>query len=104
MSDRLRDGLTAPRYGYKWKDVQGPLALSVWTAKADHGGEALEEMERVEAEVAYWCRHKSGQWPVYQHEIRFHPSGDEHRTAAAQIYDHALEPARAVERQLTAVT
>lgn len=47
-------------------------------------------MEILEAEVAYLCRQRAGQWPTYQHEIHFHPSDAWLRDAAEQIYEHAI--------------
>jgi len=51
----------------------------------------LRELETVEAEVAFLCRQQSGQWPAYQTEIHFYPSGPVHRKAASQIYAYAVK-------------
>lgn len=94
MSARLSFGFRANGksgyWGYKWKDLQGKFSLSVWTAQVDDIYVPLRELETVEAEVAYLCRHESGQWPSHQHEIHFYPSGDAHREAASRIYSHAV--------------
>jgi hypothetical protein len=94
MSSRLNFGFKASGkggyHGYKWKGLKQRLALSVWTARVDGKPAALREMETVEAEVAFCCRERSGQWPAYQHEIHFYPSSPEHRAAAQRIYEHAL--------------
>ncbi|WP_305809178.1 hypothetical protein, partial [Staphylococcus epidermidis] len=47
------------------------------------------DIETIEAEVVYLIR-QAGQWPRFQTEIHFHPSGDEHRQWAltiAETYD-----------------
>jgi len=94
MSSRLNYGFKASGkggyHGYKWKGLKQRLALSVWTAQVDGKPASLREMETIEAEVAYTCRHQSGQWPAYQHEIHFYQSLPKHRAAAQRIYDHAL--------------
>lgn len=94
MSARLNFGLKAKGkagyHGYKWKNLQRQLRLSVWTAQKDGSFVPLRELETVEAEVAFLCRQRSGQWPLYQHEIHFHPSKENHRRAAERIYSHAV--------------
>jgi hypothetical protein len=94
MSARLGFGFKATGkagyHGYKWKGSIEKLALSVWTAELNGGPASLQELKTVEAEVAFICRLKSGQWPLYQHEIHFFPSGDHHRAAAERIFDHAM--------------
>lgn len=94
MSARLGYGFKANGkggyHGYKWKFMEKTLRLTVWTAKL-HGLYApLEEMETIEAEVAFTCRQVSGQWPTHQHEIHFSPSEQWHRDAATRIYSHAV--------------
>jgi hypothetical protein len=94
MSSRLNFGLNARGkggyHGYKWKGLKQRLGLSVWTASIGGRSVPIQEMETVEAEVAFCCREQSGQWPTYQHEIHFYPSLAGHRAAAQRIYDHAL--------------
>lgn len=94
MSSRLNFGFKANGksgyHGYKWKNLQQRLRLSVWTASHEGIYLALRELETVEAEVAFLCRHKSGQWPMYQHEIHFYHSEERHREAAKKIYRHAI--------------
>ena len=93
MSSRLNYGFRAAGkggyHGYKWKGLRHSLQLSVWTAYCGEQRASLREMETVEAEVAFLCRHASGQWPQYQHEIHFYPSEQTHRDAARRIYDKA---------------
>ena len=94
MSSRLSYGFRANGksgyYGYKWKGHEGTLQLSVWTAQTNGSYVSLRELETIEAEVAFLCRHESGQWPAHQHEIHFYPSEPWHRDAAARIYSHAI--------------
>jgi hypothetical protein len=94
MAGRLRDGFSATGkggyWGYKWKDLERTLKLTVWTAKSDGQHVSLRELETVEAEVAFLCRQLSGQWPAFQHEIHFYPSAPSHRDAAAEIYTRAI--------------
>ncbi|MFI3156413.1 MAG: hypothetical protein QX199_09655 [Methylococcaceae bacterium] len=94
MSSRLNFGFKANGksgyHGYKWKKLQQKLRLSIWTASNEGAYATLRELETVEAEVAFLCRHKSGQWPMYQHEIHFYPSEAHHRNVAEKIYNHAI--------------
>jgi hypothetical protein len=94
MSSRLNLGFKANGksgyHGYKWKKLQQRLRLSIWTASNEGGYVTLRELEIVEAEVAFLCRHKSGQWPMYQHEIHFYRSEAHHRNVAEKIYNHAI--------------
>lgn len=94
MSARLGYGLRADGkkgyWGYKWKNLEKTVQLTVWTAMVDGQPATLRELETIEAEVAFACRQQSGQWPLHQHEIHFYPSTDAHRQAAATIYTHAL--------------
>ncbi len=94
MSSRLSYGLRATGksgyHGYKWKSHEGVLRLTIWTASDSDGYASLRELETIEAEVAFLCRHLSGQWPLNQHEIHFYPSGAWHREAAQRIYGHAV--------------
>jgi hypothetical protein len=94
MSSRLNFGFKANGesgyHGYKWKNLQQRLYLSVWTAQIDGEYAPLRELETVEAEVVFLCRLQSGRWPLYQHEIHFYPSDELHREAAKTIYNHAV--------------
>ena len=94
MAERLSFGFKAKgkggHHGYKWKHLTHEIQLIVWTASSGGNYVELREMETVEAEVAFLCRHLSGQWPEYQHEIHFYPSTNVHRAAAKRIYEHAV--------------
>lgn len=94
MAGRLNFGFKAKGkggyHGYKWKHLTHELELSVWAASTNGDYVPLREIETIEAEVAYLCRHMSGQWPEYQHEIHFYASSNIHREAAKRIYAHAV--------------
>lgn len=95
MASRLSHGFKANGkggyHGYKWKFLETNLKLSIWTAKLNGVYAPLYVMETIEAEVAFICRHRSGQWPTHQHEIHFSPSEQWHREAATRIYEHAID-------------
>lgn len=94
MAARLGYGMRANGksgyWGYKWKDLERTVQLTVWTATVEGIPASLRELETVEAEVAFLCRQQSGQWPVHQHEIHFYPSSEWHRRAAETIYANAV--------------
>ncbi len=93
MSSRLNNGFKANGrngyHGYKWKTIRDNLKLNIWTASENTEYISFEEIEIIEAEVAYLCRRNSGQWPRHQHEIHFHQSNSTHRELAKIIYDAA---------------
>ena len=95
MSSRINGGLKAKGKngysGYKWKNIKGNLQLNVWTAEEDGKYISFNEIEIIEAEVAYLCRNISNNWPKYQHEIHFHQSKNKHRKLAKTIYDTATK-------------
>lgn len=94
MAGRLRLGFQADGaggyHGYKWKMLRDPLLLSVWTATSGKSPVSRVDMETVEAEVAFLCRLRSGQWPAHQTEIHFFKSSAAHRAAAEKVYAHAI--------------
>ena len=59
--------------------------LWVWYADADRGGDSQRELETIEAEVVFAIR-AAGQWPAFQTEIHFHPSNDDDRRIAKEIF------------------
>lgn len=97
MSSRLNFGFKATGrggyHGYKWRTLRESLTLHVWTVQGTERNASLRELETVEAEVAFFCRQISGQWPAYQHEIHFYPSSGRHRIAAMKIYEIATNDA-----------
>jgi hypothetical protein len=84
MATRLRDGAKsngAGYAGYAWRDSEVTHRLYIWSFP----NESKRFVETVEAEVVYLIR-KNGQWPRGQTEIHFHASHEEHRAAAAEIF------------------
>ncbi len=85
LSNRIRYGLTATGkggyHGYKWSQNEGVLRIDVWWAEKL----PRDDLESIEAEVAYLYRKKSGQWPSHQNEIHFHKTNRYHREAAEII-------------------
>jgi len=71
-------------HGYAWKSIRHSLTLDVlcWAGN----GNIRKELEAVEAEVAFLCRQKTGEWPLSQTEIHFRPPKEIHKKLAKQIY------------------
>jgi len=88
VRNRLRFGWNSDGksgyYGYAWRHKFSEAHLDLWCHKDPPTANSCLDMETIEAEVVYLIR-KAGQWPPFQTEIHFHPSNDEHRTAAADI-------------------
>lgn len=57
--------------------------LHVW-CHDDATDNACLDIETVEAEVVFLIR-SAGQWPLFQTEIHFHESNEEHRRIAKEI-------------------
>ena len=64
--------------------------LDVWAEEPREGKDPADMLgiETVEAEVVFLLRQKLCQWPEYQTEIHFHPSGPVHRELARRILLH----------------
>lgn len=73
-------------YGYQWRASEEPMDLDIWILSFDGNANVDRELETIEAEVIFCIREQSGQWPVFQNEIHFHPSSNEHREIASQIF------------------
>ncbi len=88
MRNRLRLGWKANGesgyYGYAWRHRFSEANLDIWCHKDAQSEKMSLDIETIEAEVVYLIR-KAGQWPIFQTEIHFHPSNEEHRAVAAQI-------------------
>lgn len=88
MRDRLRFGWSAKGdhgyYGYAWRDKFEKVALDVWCHVDPPNETACRDVETIEAEVVFLIR-DAGQWPLFQTEIHFHPSSEEHRKVARLI-------------------
>lgn len=85
---RLRLGWSANGshgyYGYAFRRHLRSASLFVWFHPSRRGRKAIRDLETIEAEVAYLIR-KRGQWPEFQTEIHFYPSGAAHRRAARAV-------------------
>ena len=95
MSQRLGGGLRASGehgyHGYKLND--GDFSLNIWTGGPEMG---REDMESIEAEVAFEWRKRSAQWPGAQNQIHFHQTNAGHREAARLVLRKiAREPLQA---------
>ena len=66
ISARLKQGLNAWSYRYKWRDLS-PVRIYVRPLP----GKSKEEGEAVEAELVRIMRQKQRRWPSHQHEIHF---------------------------------
>lgn len=86
IRNRLRSGLSAKGqngyHGYKWKHFP-TVNLFVWCFKELN----KDQIENIEAELAFIVREKTGMWPHSQNEIHFNncyiPTG---KLMADEIY------------------
>lgn len=73
IKNRIRSGLKANGkngyHGYKWKNLSS-ITLSVW----DFEELNKEQIENIEAELAFIVRLKTKSWPDFQNEIHFNNS------------------------------
>ena len=53
-----------------------------------------EQVEAVEAELVYYIREKTGQWPKYQMEIHFHGATESEKEIAKSILGVCLKEAQ----------
>lgn len=98
MTTRLNSGLKANgKSGYKWKNVQDELELSVFVFQALYGKPTKEYkkyylfIEALESELVYLVRNKTGNWPKYQNEIRCHYElSKTAKTRAEEIYEKIM--------------
>jgi len=88
---RLRFGWSATGqsgyHGYRWRHNREEATLDLWYHLDAACTPVDLDIETIEAELVYLIR-KQGQWPEYQTEIHFHPSTEEHRAIAAEIWSH----------------
>jgi len=93
IATRLRTGLKASGkagyHGYKWKSHSTQLTLLVWSFPHKKKEFRLQ-LETIEAETVYLIRSRTGNWPLSQNEIHFHPSNIIERSAANTIYRLSL--------------
>lgn len=96
IRNRLRFGWSATGkngyHGYAWRSELSAAVLEIWCHRDPPEQRPCLDMETIEAEVVYLIR-QAGQWPLFQTEIHFHASNDEHRQWATQIVErYSLKP------------
>lgn len=73
IKNRIRNGLKANGkngyHGYKWRNLSS-VNLSVWVFEELN----KEQIENIEAELAFIVRLKTKSWPDFQNEIHFNNS------------------------------
>ena len=89
MSARMRMGFqadgTGGYYGYRWRHTLKNAQCHVWCLDDVLEEEETHTLECIESEVVFGYRAKFNQWPIFQTEIHFHASNEEHRALASQI-------------------
>lgn len=89
MSSRLRLGFKATGdhgyHGYAWRHDSQAAILDIWCHEDPPVENPERDVETLEAEVVFLTR-RAGQWPAGQTEIHFHPSTEEHRRIASDIW------------------
>lgn len=88
-SRQVRQRQQSGYHGYAWRHALSTANLDIWCHRDPPETDSCLDIETIEAEVVYLIR-QAGQWPRFQTEIHFHPSGDEHRQWAltiAETYD-----------------
>jgi hypothetical protein len=95
MRSRLRLGFSATGesgyHGYAWRHKFKEAVLDIWCHEDPLSESPERDIETVEAEVVFLVR-CAGQWPEGQTEIHFHPSTEEHRRVAADIWRAVTSP------------
>jgi len=87
---RLRQGFSAQGehgyHGYKWKN-EDKVEVLIWCFPDS----APKHVEAIEAELVYFIREKTGNWPKYQMEIHFHRASEEEKQIAMSIRGQLLD-------------
>lgn len=90
IRNRLRFGWSATGkngyHGYAWRSELSAALLDIWCHRDPPEKQPCLDIETIEAEVVYRIR-QAGQWPLFQTEIHFHASSEEHRTWASTIIE-----------------
>ncbi len=90
IRNRLRFGWSATGkngyHGYAWRSEMSEAVLDIWCHRDPPVEQACLDIETIEAEVVYLIR-RAGQWPLFQTEIHFHASSEEHRLWASTILE-----------------
>jgi hypothetical protein len=85
-------------HGYKWRHHILRANLDVWVHEDPIGNDnPARDVETVEAEIVFLIRLHTGQWAIYQTEIHFYQSTDEHRRVARAILGTYRLPANSGE-------
>jgi hypothetical protein len=87
LTSRFRYGLNADGkngyHGYKWKTKES-VQLYVWCFESM----TKEQIENIEAELAFLIRTKTGKWPLNQNEIHFNNVFDNGKEIAEKMLIH----------------
>jgi len=90
IRSRLRMGFKAKGehgyHGYKWKS-QEEVEFLIW----NFPGKTRDYIEVIEAELVYFIREKTGNWPKHQMEIHFHGATEEERKVAKSILSELMD-------------
>lgn len=89
IRERLRQGFSAQGehgyHGYKWKN-EDEVEVLVWCFPDS----SPKHVEAIEAELVYFIREKTGNWPKYQMEIHFHRASESEKQVARSILGQVL--------------
>lgn len=87
LTTRFRYGLKASGkngyHGYKWKTRES-VQLYVWCFESMN----KQQIENIEAELAFLIRTKTGKWPLKQNEIHFNNEFDNGKEIAEKMLIH----------------
>lgn len=87
---RLRQGFSAQGehgyHGYKWKN-EDKVEVLIWCFPDS----SPKHVEAIEAELVYYIREKTGNWPKYQMEIHFHGASEKEKHLAKSILGQLLD-------------
>jgi len=78
-------------HGYAWRHKFHEATLDIWCHEDPPAENPELDIETLEAEIVFLAR-CAGQWPEGQTEIHFHPSTEEHREIAANIWRYLTTP------------
>lgn len=87
LSSRFRYGLKADGekgyHGYKWK-TKDSIELYVWCFESID----KDQIENIEAELAFLIRTRTGKWPLNQNEIHFNNNFDSGKEIAKKMLSY----------------
>ena len=85
IKNRLRSGLSAEIYSYKWNSHE-VVNLVVWCFEELD----KDQIENIEAEMAFLVRRDMGKWPLCQNEIHFNNKYEDGKLIAEVLYQQLL--------------